>query len=293
MEAFQCANEIAVSGEQGQAYFNVCLLSTIGGRIASSSSVFVWTESIEARRHPDRFHALFVAAGADVNHALSDEELLAWLRRMFPVTEHVFPVGQGSLLLEAAGYRHYPSRQSAGAKASYRRPEDRIVQETAHGSVPSPLFSALAVIHDELGPHATRQITDVVSPPAATQFTGIVRRNTMRNVSDNIQASARWLEENGHRPVGIDEAAKIAAMSERNFLRRFKAEIGVTPSDYLLYVRLDMSCRLLAETTLPVDKIARRCGIGSGGRLAKLFRKHVGKTPTDYRANHQPISRSG
>jgi transcriptional regulator GlxA family with amidase domain len=167
-----------------------------------------------------------------------------------------------------------------------------MVLETAHGT-PSPLYSALAVIQDELGPHAIGQITDVVSPPAATQFTGIVRRNTMRNVSDNIQASARWLEENGHRPVGIDEAAKIAAMSERNFLRRFKAEIGVTPSDYLLYVRLDMSCRLLAETTLPVDKVARRCGIGSGGRLAKLFRKHLGKTPTDYRANHRTISRSG
>jgi len=74
-------------------------------------------------------------------------------------------------------------------------------------------------------------------------------------------------------------------MSERNFLRRFKMEMGVTPSDYLLFVRLDMSCRLLGETNLPVDKIARRCGIGSGGRLSKLFRKHLGTTPTEYRAS--------
>jgi transcriptional regulator GlxA family with amidase domain len=93
------------------------------------------------------------------------------------------------------------------------------------------------------------------------------------------------LEANGDRPIVIDEAAQVAAMSERNFLRRFKIEMGVTPSDYLLYVRLNMSCRLLIETSLPVDKIARRSGIGSGGRLSKLFRKYLGKTPTEYRSS--------
>lgn len=292
MEAFQCANEITQSGEGSSARFNVCLLSTIGGRIASSSSVFVWTESIEARRHSERFHALFIAGGADVNHALRDEGLLAWLRRTCPTTENVFPVGEGWLLLEAAGYRRYFATEMAGEKMIYRAAGDRSIWEMARGSVPSPVRSALTLIQDELGPHVARHITDVVSPPAPTQFTDIVRRNATHSVSEKIQASARWLEENGHRQVGIDEAAQVAAMSERNFLRRFKSELGVTPSDYLLYVRLDMSCRLLAETTLPVDKIARRCGIGSGGRLAKLFRKHLGKTPTDYRANHRQVFRS-
>jgi transcriptional regulator GlxA family with amidase domain len=66
-------------------------------------------------------------------------------------------------------------------------------------------------------------------------------------------------------------------------------EMGVTPSDYLLYVRIDMCCRLLVETDLPVDKVARRCGLGSGGWLAKLFRKHLSTTPTEYRANMRRV----
>jgi transcriptional regulator GlxA family with amidase domain len=208
------------------------------------------------------------------------------------MAENVFPVGEGRLLLDAAGYRRYFVTESAGERTTYRVAGDPNVWEMARRSVPSPLRSALTLIQDELGPHAAHQISNVVSPPAPTQFTDIVRRNAAHSISEKIQASARWLEENGHRQVGIEEAAQIATMSERNFLRRFKAELGVTPSDYLLYVRLDMSCRLLAETTLPVDKIARRCGIGSGGRLAKLFRKHLGKTPTDYRANYRQIVRS-
>ncbi|MBK5066308.1 helix-turn-helix domain-containing protein [Burkholderia sp. R-70199] len=60
-------------------------------------------------------------------------------------------------------------------------------------------------------------------------------------------------------------------MSERNFLRRFRTEMGLSPSDYLLKIRLDMSCRLLVESNLPVDKIARRCGLGNGRQLSKLF----------------------
>jgi putative intracellular protease/amidase len=191
MEAFQCANEITRSAQSSSARFNVCLLSTIGGRIASSSSVFVWTESIEARRHPDRFHALFVAGGTDVNHALHDEELLAWLRSTCPVTEKVFPVGEGRLLLEAAGYRRYFVSESVGEKTTYRAAGDWNGRELVQGSEPTPLRLALTLIQDELGPTATRQISNVVSPPAPTQFTDIVRRNATHSVSEKIQASAR------------------------------------------------------------------------------------------------------
>ncbi|MGO4314074.1 AraC family transcriptional regulator, partial [Pseudomonas sp. KB_15] len=39
----------------------------------------------------------------------------------------------------------------------------------------------------------------------------------------------------------------------------------------------------LKETDLPVDKIARRCGMGNGDRLATIFRKRFELSPTAYR----------
>lgn len=290
VEAFQSANALVDSDQGRPARYNVCLLSSIGGRVASSSSVYVWTESVDARRHNEQFHALFVAGGTGVHDAMRDEELLAWLRRTCPRAELVYPIGEGRLLLDAAGFTYTQGGVRIDERGSYLSnlsPRAPTTQE-----VPAPLRAALSIIQEDLGPEITRQITDWVLPPAPTQFTDIIRRNTMRNVSEKIQASARWLEANGSRPVAIEEAAQVAAMSGRNFLRRFKTEMGVTPSDYLLYVRLDMCCRLLVETTLPIDKIARRSGIGSGGRLAKLFRKYLGKTPTDYRANRRRLNRS-
>lgn len=287
VESFQRANEIGDSNLRGAARFNVCLLSTIGGRIVSSSSIFVWTERIGAGRHPSHLHALLVAGGAGVSHALRDEELLGWLRRTCPLAEHVLSVGEGKLLLDAAGLGHHAAAARQDDELMYRCMFPELAGESAGERLPGPLHSARRTIGGEMGRDVARQIMDIVAPSVSRQFNYVVHRNAGQRVSERIQTSARWLEENGHRHVGIDEAAQVAEMSERNFLRRFKAELGVTPSDYLLHVRLDMSCRLLAETALSVDKVARRCGIGSGGQLSKLFRKHLGKTPTDYRANHR------
>jgi transcriptional regulator GlxA family with amidase domain len=66
-------------------------------------------------------------------------------------------------------------------------------------------------------------------------------------------------------------------------LRRFRQQIGTPPSEYLLRARLDRSRRLLADSDLPVDKIARRSGMGNGSQLAKLFRKRFGVSPTEFR----------
>ena len=50
-----------------------------------------------------------------------------------------------------------------------------------------------------------------------------------------------------------------------------------------LHERLAATCSLLTESELPVDKIARRTGMGNGDRLAKVFRKRMRISPTEFR----------
>jgi AraC-like DNA-binding protein len=100
---------------------------------------------------------------------------------------------------------------------------------------------------------------------------------------EKFHALAQWLTENCEHDISIAEVAQRAAISERTFLRRFRQQIGTPPSEYLLRARLDRSRRLLADSDLPVDKIARRSGMGNGSQLAKLFRKRFGVSPTEFR----------
>ncbi|PTB24413.1 AraC family transcriptional regulator [Paraburkholderia caribensis] len=283
IEVFQKANALVQQQRATQAHYEVSLLSASGGRIASSSSVFVWTESVESHRHTNDLHTLFIAGGAGAHHASRDERLVIWLRRAYRHSDTIHPIAEGRLLFDAAG-----AEESNGALR-----ESEINRYTTGARLfaegVSPVRAALHIVEEDLGAELTQQIARSMAPQEDTPFGTLFKTSSTSQVSDKIIASARWLEANVDRPISIDHAAQIAAMSERNFLRRFKNEMGMTPSDYLLQARLDMSCRMLVETRLPIDKIARRCGIGSGGHLAKLFRKHLSTTPTEYRMRNEAL----
>jgi transcriptional regulator GlxA family with amidase domain len=278
IEIFQQANALSAPQRSGRTRYDVSLLSASGGRIASSSSVFVWTNSVDSYQGTNGTHLLFIAGGAGVQQACRDKRLDSWLRRRHPLSKIVHPIAEGRLLLEAAGL---PGRYCQLAYGGNETQGGYRPGQLAE--VPATAQTALRVVEEDLGPELARLVAASIAPEHRTPFASLVTHNARSQVSEKIMASAHWLEANADRAISIDEAAQIAAMSERNFLRRFKSEIGMTPSDYLLQARLNMSCRLLLESSLPVDKIARRCGIGSGGQLAKLFRKYLATTPTHYR----------
>ncbi|MFM0362157.1 GlxA family transcriptional regulator [Paraburkholderia sediminicola] len=287
IEIFHKANVLIASQRSGRARYDVSLLSAAGGRIASSSSVSVWTESVDSHKGTNDAHLLLIAGGAGAQQACGDERLRIWLRHRHPFSEVVHPVAEGRLLLEAAGLSsHYGSLLHDGNAARDLQPA------RSDNRTPATVRTALRIIEKDLGAELASHVAESIAPQQKTPFSASVARSVAPHVSEKIMTSARWLEENVSRSISVDDAARLAAMSERNFLRRFKNEIGLTPSDYLLRARLNMSCRMLVESRLPVDKIARHCGIGSGGQLAKLFRKYLATTPTDYRLSRQASPRS-
>ena len=274
IEIFQKANALAASDPLCRARYDLSLRSAAGGRIASSSGVFVWTESLDFQRHECEKRYLFIAGGKGARRACSDQRVHTWLHRHHAQCEIVLAIDEGRVLLDTASL---PERPFAAVQSSYENGLD-------------PVRTALHIVERDLGAELARHVSRSLAPVQHSSRNTSVIACTAPNISEKILASARWLEANVDRSISMDDAAQVATMSERNFLRRFKNEIGMTPSEYLTRARIDMSCRMLLESRLPVDKIARRCGIGSGGQLAKLFRKYLSTTPTDYRMQHEPPS---
>ena len=81
----------------------------------------------------------------------------------------------------------------------------------------------------------------------------------------------------------IGELARLAAMSERTFMRRFRAATGLSPADWVTRARVDAAREMLENTALPIDHIAERCGLGTPTTLRHHFRKKVGASPAQYR----------
>lgn len=100
---------------------------------------------------------------------------------------------------------------------------------------------------------------------------------------DRIAIALQNMGRNLHMDFNLRGLAQMCAMSERNFMRRFKQKTGMTPVDWLTVARVDRARELLETTTLSVEIIASECGLGTATNLRHHFRRKVGISPTEYR----------
>ena len=88
-----------------------------------------------------------------------------------------------------------------------------------------------------------------------------------------------------HR-ISVSELAKSLYVSRPHLSARFKQETGMTLSDFILKERLEEALRLLRYTDKSLSQISDYLGFSSQSHFSKLFKKHVGKTPREYRNSH-------
>jgi transcriptional regulator GlxA family with amidase domain len=282
-EVFQVANEICVARSRSDVLYDVRFYSAEGGNVACSSSINVWTYACDAR-NAIGFDALFIVGGEGAQDAARDERVVSWLREVLPLSEVVKPIGEGWMLLEAAAVNGSgQSRHSAGwpQKLAGTRGNDLSDEADRY----EPAKTALMLVKRDLGVDVAREAVGRLSLNGSPIVASVLSESSTPTRAEKVRASAQWLKDICGRPISVAEAVRVAAMSERNFLRCFKQEIGVTPSEFLLRTRLEMTSRLLAETDYPIDRIAKHCGWINGDRLAKIFRKRMGLTPSEYRVH--------
>jgi AraC family transcriptional activator FtrA len=109
--------------------------------------------------------------------------------------------------------------------------------------------------------------------------------------SRSIAALTERIRRYMHGPLRIHELVRFAAMSERTFMRRFRKATGHSPADWITRARLDRAKEFLERTTLSMESIAIRCGLGTASTLRHHFRKKLGVTPLAYRKRFSQTSR--
>jgi transcriptional regulator GlxA family with amidase domain len=85
----------------------------------------------------------------------------------------------------------------------------------------------------------------------------------------------------------VERLARHANMSPRTFNRRFREETGQAPGTWIRNRRVDRARELLESRDLPVDEVARRSGLGTGGNLRHQLRRGLGMSPSSYRKTYQ------
>jgi transcriptional regulator GlxA family with amidase domain len=100
----------------------------------------------------------------------------------------------------------------------------------------------------------------------------------------DVARAARYFDEQVATPVTIVRACRDLAISPRTLTRRFQANLGMSPITYLQSRRVARAKRMLEDHHLAFERIVEQCGYEDVSSFRKLFARHVGMTPREYRS---------
>jgi AraC-like DNA-binding protein len=116
-------------------------------------------------------------------------------------------------------------------------------------------------------------------------FGGGCQANPER-LSDDILYVIRFMNDHLGEKLTIPQLAEIAHLSHTGLLWKFHRQLGTTPSQYLIMLRLRSAKQMLLEGQLSVNEIAARCGYSNAYYFTNAFREDCGVCPTEFRKRY-------
>ncbi len=100
---------------------------------------------------------------------------------------------------------------------------------------------------------------------------------------DEIEQAMHYFNKNFYRQIVIEDYAKEHHMTPWWFIQNFKKIAQVTPTQYIVSLRIHNAMNLLDSTNYSIAKIANSVGYDNALYFSRLFSKHVGCSPREYR----------
>lgn len=111
--------------------------------------------------------------------------------------------------------------------------------------------------------------------------------------SRRVEKIMQHLNKNFDKNITLNEAARIASMSDVAFSRFFKMRSGKTFIETVNEIRLGHASRMLIDTTQSITEVAYKCGFNNISNFNRLFRKKKDCTPKEFRDAYTSTSRGG
>ena len=99
-----------------------------------------------------------------------------------------------------------------------------------------------------------------------------------------IKRAKEYIYEHHTEELSLARAAKAVNMSTFYFCKMFKKVTDINFTDYLSRVRIEKAKNLLLNPNLRVSEIAFEVGFQSLTHFNRVFKKLLGQSPTEYRA---------
>jgi transcriptional regulator GlxA family with amidase domain len=145
---------------------------------------------------------------------------------------------------------------------------------------------ALAWVEEDCGAalahEAARELVLFLRRPAGQPQVSVSLASQASEMA-SIRELQIWIAEHLETRLSVEDLAERMAMSVRHFERVFTREVGITPSQYVLQMRVEAARRLLERTDRGLKHVASTAGFGSVDVMRRAFVRLLGITPRRYR----------
>ncbi|WP_175720211.1 GlxA family transcriptional regulator [Burkholderia anthina] len=244
-------------------------------------------------------HTAIIVGAWSIGQALEDAaEIVEWVAAASVRLERLAALCSGAFFLAAAGLLDGVRATTHWAVADQLRaryPAVRVDTDCifiregklwTSAGVTAGIDLALALVEADFGREVALDVArDLVvflkRPGGQSQFSSHLMSQATHHPS--IRDVQDWMLENCQKPLSSVQLADRLSMSVRSFNRCFKKETGMTPSGFLMRVRIEMARRMLEERNLPAKTVAAKSGFKTYEAMRKAFQGMLGVTPLEYR----------
>ena len=151
-----------------------------------------------------------------------------------------------------------------------------------------PIVEAFEEVYEHVR-HGHANIELLAQSTALAHLLGVVKCHQRsshlrgRHQEERIFRSIRYMREHIDEPCSLKEFAESAHFSVSHYSHLFKQQINTSPVKFFIRLKMQKSCRLLDKTDLSVEKIADRVGYQDPYHFSRMFKKVIGKSPTEFR----------
>jgi transcriptional regulator GlxA family with amidase domain len=283
------------------------VVSVAGGAVTTRHALSIAaTLSLGSAQRRGLPHTLIVSGGTPAADLPEEERRLAgWLRRTHAEIPRIVAICTGAFVLGAAGLldgHRVTTHWQVLETLARTYPHARVVNEgifqrdgrlwTSAG-VTAGIDLLLALVEDDHG-HAvamsvaSRLLLFLRRTGGQAQFSEALHRQREETprLRDLTTFVARHLDE----PLPIDKLADHLHVSVRSLTRWCRAELAASPAAFVRRIRTEEARRLLADTDLTPQEVARRTGLGDVSTLFRVFSQGVGTSPLEYRRRFGRVS---
>jgi len=253
-----------------------------------------------------RHHFRKVEAGCDSvllvcgmgGRSVRDRALSGWLKKMASEARRIGAVCVGAFLLAEAGLlngRKATAHWKFGRELAARYPGVRVEHEplwVKDGNIyTSAGFSAgidlaLAWVEEDCGAglahEAARELVLFLRRPGGQPQVSVSLASQASEMT-SIRELQIWIAEHLETRLSVEDLAERMAMSVRHFERVFTREVGTTPSQFVLQMRVEAARRQLERTDRGLKQVSSAAGFGSVDVMRRAFVRLLGITPRRYR----------